>query len=74
VVTVIFTVPEGSGGDITCIFVGDSTLNETAAVFPKNTYPAFVKLSPTIVTDIPPDGGPTPGDTDVTDGAGGAGK
>ena len=70
----IFTVPEGSGGDIACISVGDSTLNETAAVFPKNTYPAFAKLSPTIVTDMPPDGGPTSGDTDVTDGAGGAGK
>ena len=54
------------------IWVALSTVKPAAAVAPKATAVAPVKLVPVIVTEVPPASGPVAGDTDETVGAGGA--
>jgi hypothetical protein len=49
--------------------VSEFTLKLVAAVAPKNTVLAPVKLVPVMVTDVPPVTGPDDGDTPVTAGA-----
>jgi hypothetical protein len=67
VVTVTSTVPFGAEGAVAEIDVGSFTVNE-ADLVPNRTVVAVSKLVPVIDTDVPPDGGPTEGDTPVTVG------
>jgi hypothetical protein len=54
VVTVTFTVPTDSGGLTAVIWVAFLTVPPVAAVDPKWTALAPVKLVPVTVTDVPP--------------------
>jgi hypothetical protein len=69
VTTVMSTVPAASGGDVAMICVSDSTVNAAAAVLPKFTPAAPVKLLPVIVTMTPPAVVPEEGETLLTAGA-----
>jgi hypothetical protein len=68
VVTVTFTVPEPAG-ETAVIEVADATVKLLAAVVPKSTAVAPVKLVPLTVTVVPPLAGPEVGLIEVTDGA-----
>ena len=52
------------------IVVSSTDVTSVAAVVPKSTAVAPVKLVPVIVTDVPPAVGPLVGLIAVTDGAG----
>jgi hypothetical protein len=67
VVTVTFTVP-APAGDVATIELAPVTVNELAAVPPKFTPVAPVKLLPAIVTLVPPVVGPLAGEMKVTFG------
>ena len=67
VVTVTSTVPLPAG-EVTVIWVSELTVG-VAEVLPKWTTVAPVKLVPVIVTMVPPDAGPEPGEIPVTVGA-----
>jgi len=70
VVTVTSMVPAAWGGMITVIVV--ALVTDTGVVLdmlPNFTAVAPVKPVPVIVTVIPPDAGPDPGETPVTVGA-----
>ena len=68
VVTVMSTVPLPAG-EVAVIEVALLTENEAALVLPNFTAVAPVKLTPLIVTLVPPAVEPLFGETDVTDGA-----
>ena len=68
-VTLMSTVPVPAG-DVAVIWVAELTLKVVAAVAPKVTAVAPVKLVPVIVTVVPPAPGPDVGEIDVTVGAG----
>jgi hypothetical protein len=69
VVTVTSTVPVPAG-DVAVIEVPPAlTVNEVAAVAPNITAVAPLKLTPAIVTEVPPRAGPLFGVTVVTVGA-----
>jgi hypothetical protein len=68
VVTVMFTVPADSDGEVATILTDESTVYVEAALEPKSTAVAPVRFVPLIVTDVPPAIGPAVGDTDVTVG------
>jgi hypothetical protein len=68
VVTVIFTVPEGSGGDIAIMEVEDWKVTEIAPTLPNDTSTLELNPVPVIVTEVPPLMGPDDGDMEVTDG------
>jgi len=70
VVTVTWTVPADPAGEVTVIWVAESTITLAAAVAPKCTDGVPVKPVPVIVTDIPPTTGPAAGEIPVTVGAG----
>jgi preprotein translocase subunit SecG len=70
VITVILTVPTAPAGLTAVIDVALFTVKLAAAVLPKLTAVAPVKLVPVIVTDVPPEVGPLPGLIAVTAGAG----
>ena len=67
-VTLMSTVPVPAG-DVAVIWVAELTLKVVAAVAPKVTAVAPVKLVPVIVTVVPPAPGPDVGEIDVTVGA-----
>ena len=69
VVTVTSTAP-CPGGAVAVIDVGESTLKLAACAVPKRTDVASSKLSPAIVTVVPPPAGPREGLIDVTVGIG----
>jgi hypothetical protein len=68
-VTVTFTGPPVSGGEVAVIEVG-CTFTPVAGVAPKSTVVTPEKFVPEIVTDVPPVVGPTLGLTSVTSGSG----
>ncbi len=68
-VTLISTVPAEPAGDVAMIWVAELTVKPVAAVAPKFTAVAPVKLVPVIITVVPPDVGPEVGEMDVTVGA-----
>jgi hypothetical protein len=72
VVTVTSTVPTAPAGDVAVMVVALVTVNDAAAVAPKATAVAPVKLVPVMVTGVPPVLTPEDGATVVTAGAGGA--
>ena len=72
VVTVTSTVPAVPAGAVAVIWVALLTATLVAAVEPKATPVAPVKLVPVIVTEVPPAVGPEDGLTCVTAGAGGS--
>jgi hypothetical protein len=57
-----------AAGEVAVIDVALLTVNEDAAVDPKLTAVAFVKLVPVIITLVPPATGPLPGAMAVTVG------
>jgi hypothetical protein len=65
VVTVTSTVPAAWAGEVVVILVFETTLNDAAAVVPKWTDVAAMKLVPVIVTGTPPAIGPEVGETAV---------
>ena len=67
VITVTSTVPLPAG-EVTVIWVSEFTVG-VIEVLPKWTAVAPVKLVPLIVTVVPPDAGPEPGEIPVTIGA-----
>ena len=73
VVTVTSTVPVPAGL-AAVIAVSLTTVKLVAAVVPKSTAVAPVKLVPVIVTEVPPAAGPLVGLRPVTVGAGGDGQ
>jgi hypothetical protein len=70
VVTVTSAAPADRAGELTVIWVAEATVNDVAAVVPKVTAVAPVKLVPVIVTEVPPASGPTAGVTLETAGTG----
>ena len=69
VVTVTLTVPPACAGATAEIWVAELTVKLVAAVPPKDTAVAPVKLVPVIVTCVPPASGPEAGLRPVTVGA-----
>ena len=69
VVTLTSTVPVPAG-EVAVIEVAELTVKPVAAVAPKVTAVAPVKLVPVIVTVVPPAAGPDVGEIEVTVGAG----
>ena len=67
--TRISIVPEPAGA-VAVIWVAELTEKPVAAVAPKLTAVAPVKLVPVMVTLVPPVAGPVVGETAVTVGAG----
>ena len=57
VVTVTSTVPEPAG-DVAVMLVELTTVTPMAALAPKSTAVAAVKLVPVTVTEVPPAAGP----------------
>ena len=70
VVTVTTTVPAEPAGEAAVIEVSEFTVKLAAAVPPKATAVAPLRLVPVIVTEVPPAGKPEAGEMAVT--AGGA--
>ena len=70
VVTVTSTAPREPAGETAVIWVEELTAYDVAAVEPKLTALAPMKLVPVTVTDVPPVVTPTTGLTVVTVGAG----
>ena len=70
VVTVTSTRAGLSAGETAVIDVAELTVNEGAALLPKLTVVAFVKLAPLIVTLVPPVEDPRGGETLRTLGGG----
>jgi hypothetical protein len=68
VVTTTSTLPAVWDGAVAVIVVGEVTVNVLAAVPPNVTPVAPVKLVPVIVTLVPPEPVPVPGETAVTVG------
>ncbi len=68
VMTVTSTVAAACLGDCAVIWVSESTVKALAALVPKSTTVAPVKLEPVIVTVVPPAGAPTVGLTPVMSG------
>jgi len=69
VVTVTSTVvPTVPAGEVAVIWVGETTLKPPALVAPNLTAVAAERLSPVIVTAVPPPGAPEAGLTPVTAG------
>ena len=68
VVTVTSTVPALPAGAVAVTEVADLTVNEAAAVAPKLTAEALVRLVPVMVTVVPPAVGPALGLTEVSVG------
>src|SRR5438445_225859 len=68
VTTVMSTVPADSAGATAVILVADTTVKEVAAVPPKLTAVARVKLVPVMVTVFPPAVGPAVGEPACTVG------
>ena len=69
VVTLMSTVPV-PGGEVAVIDVAELTVKPAAAVPPKVTAVAPVKLVPVMVTVVPPAIGPTVGEIEVIVGEG----
>jgi hypothetical protein len=69
VVTDTVTTPTERAGEVAVICVAELTVNVVAAVAPKLTAVAPVKLVPVMVTDVPPAVVPNVGLTAVTVGA-----
>jgi hypothetical protein len=69
VVTVTCATPAACAGDVAVIELLESTVKLAAAVVPKRTAVAPVRVVPVIVTDVPPPTSPTFGLTAVTVGA-----
>ncbi len=67
-VTITSTVPVPAGL-VAVISVAERTSTLVAALAPKLTFVASVKLVPVIVTDVPPTVGPSAGLMPVTAGA-----
>jgi hypothetical protein len=70
VVTVMSTVPAARAGDVAVIWLSERTVKLLAAVPPKETALAPVKLLPVMVTTVPPAVVPDVGEMPVTAGAG----
>jgi len=70
VVTLMSTIPRGSGGEVAVIEVALFTVREEAGVVPNLTWVAPVKLVPVMVTEVPPAADPELGLTAVTVGSG----
>ena len=68
-VTATFTEPAEPAGAVAVICVALSTVKLLAAVPPKETAVAPVKLVPVITTEVPPAVAPDVGLSDVTVGA-----
>ena len=68
VVTVTYTVPADSAGDVATIDVDELTVVAVAVTAPNITVAPEVKLVPVMVTEVPPLVLPLVGDIDVTDG------
>ena len=68
-VTVTSTVPLPAG-EVATIDVALVTVNEVAAAPPNCTAVTRVKLSPVMITGVPPAAGPLFGEIEVTDGEG----
>jgi hypothetical protein len=68
VVTVIFTVPADSAGDIAVMDVDESTITVPAATPPNITVAPDVKPVPVMATDVPPLVEPVVGDMELTIG------
>ena len=66
--TVISTVPADSAGEVAVIWVEELTVKPVAAVEPKSTAVAPVKLVPVIVTEVEPEVEPEVGEMEVTVG------
>ena len=69
VVTVTSTVAAACAGEVAVIWVAETTVKPEAAVVPKWTAVAPVKLVPVMVTEVPPAVGPEVGATEPTVGA-----
>ena len=69
VVTVTLTVPVPAGA-VAMTDVGETTVTPVASTVPKSTVAPGSKLSPLIVTDVPPPVVPWLGETPVTTGIG----
>ena len=54
VVTVTFTVPADSAGEMAVMDVDEFTVVAVAVTLPKSTVASDVKLAPEMVTDVPP--------------------
>jgi hypothetical protein len=67
-VTLTSTVPAAWAGEVVVILVLETTVKEAAAVVPKFTDVAPVKLVPVMVTGVPPAIGPDVGETALTVG------
>ena len=63
--TVISTVPADSAGEVAVIWVEELTVKPVAAVEPKSTAVAPVKLVPVIVTEVEPEVEPEVGVMEV---------
>ena len=61
-------VPADPAGETAVIWLEELTVKLFAAVEPKNTDPAPVRLSPVMVTLVPPATGPDVGETEVMEG------
>ena len=70
VVTVTFTVPGDSAGEMAVIEVVELTVVAVAVTVPNITVAEKVKLVPVMVTKVPPEAGPEVGDMAVIVGAG----
>ncbi len=70
VVTLMSTVPRGSGGEVAVMEVALFTVRAEAATVPNLTWVAAVKLVPVIVTGVPSAADPVLGLTAVTVGRG----
>jgi hypothetical protein len=68
-VTVTSTVPAEWAGEVVVISVSETTVNEAAAVVPKWTDVAPVKVVQVIVTGVPPAVGPDVGEIALTVGS-----
>ena len=69
VVTVTSTTAAACAGEVAVIWVAEATVKPEAAVVPKWTAVAPVKLVPVMVTEVPPAVGPEVGATELTVGA-----
>ena len=69
VVTVTSTAPAACAGAVAVIEVALFTITPLAALLPKCTAVAPVKLLPVMLTLVPPASGPLPGERPVTVGA-----
>ena len=66
VVTLTFTVPADSSGEVAVMEVAEFTVTAVAVMVPNLTVAEEVKLVPVMVTEVPPVVGPLVGVIEVT--------